>query len=112
MRRIPITGSTRLSRPSRRRRRDGDRPRRRGVGDPATTMMRYFAGIDIGSTMTKVVIVAEAPVASFIGPTGPEHRKLAHKVMEEALRSARLTFDDLSLHHSHWLRKDKRSLRG
>ncbi len=58
--------------------------------------MRYFAGIDIGSTMTKVVIVAEAPVASFIGPTGPEHRKLAHKVMEEALRSARLTFDDLS----------------
>ncbi|MGD0663727.1 MAG: acyl-CoA dehydratase activase [Syntrophorhabdales bacterium] len=59
-------------------------------------MMRYFAGIDIGSTMTKVVIMAEAPVASFIGPTGPEHRKLAHKVMEEALRSARLTFDDLS----------------
>jgi (R)-2-hydroxyacyl-CoA dehydratese activating ATPase len=58
-------------------------------------MMRYFAGIDIGSTMTKVVIVANAPVASFIGPTGPEHRKLAHKVMEEALRSARLTFDDL-----------------
>ena len=34
--------------------------------------------------------------ASLIGPTGPEHRKLAHKVMEEALSSARLAFDDLA----------------
>ncbi len=59
-------------------------------------MNHYFAGVDIGSTMTKVVILADVPVASFIGPTGPEHRKLAHKVMEEALRSAHLAFDELN----------------
>lgn len=51
-------------------------------------MEGYFAGVDIGSTMTKVVIMREgAVVASVIGPTGPEHRKLAYKVMEEALAS-------------------------
>ncbi len=60
-------------------------------------MKRYFAGIDIGSTMTKVAIVGDGEiVASFIGPTGPEHRKLANKVMEEALSRAGLSFGDLS----------------
>jgi predicted CoA-substrate-specific enzyme activase len=59
-------------------------------------MKQYFAGIDIGSTMTKVVILSDRMDASLIGPTGPEHRKLAHKVMEEALSSAHLAFDDLS----------------
>ena len=58
--------------------------------------MNYFAGIDIGSTMTKVVIVSDRIEASFIGPTGPEHRKLANKVMEEALLRANLRFDDLA----------------
>jgi (R)-2-hydroxyacyl-CoA dehydratese activating ATPase len=58
--------------------------------------MNYFAGIDIGSTMTKVVIVSDRIEASFIGPTGPEHRKLANKVMEEALTRANLRFGDLS----------------
>jgi predicted CoA-substrate-specific enzyme activase len=58
--------------------------------------MTYFAGVDIGSTMTKVVIVDREIVASYIGPTGAEHRKLANKVMEEALGSANLTFKDLS----------------
>ena len=57
--------------------------------------MGYFAGIDIGSTMTKVVIFSDKVVASFIGPTGPEHRKLANKVMEEALARAQLKFEDL-----------------
>ena len=56
----------------------------------------YFAGIDIGSTMTKVVIMGDRVDASLIGPTGPEHRKLANRVMEEALASADLVFDDLS----------------
>jgi (R)-2-hydroxyacyl-CoA dehydratese activating ATPase len=56
-----------------------------------------FAGIDIGSTMTKVVIVGKGEIlASFIGPTGPEHRKLANKVTEEALSRAGLSFRDLS----------------
>jgi predicted CoA-substrate-specific enzyme activase len=57
--------------------------------------MGYFAGIDIGSTMTKVVIFSDKVEASFIGPTGPEHRKLANKVMEEALTRAQLKFEDL-----------------
>jgi (R)-2-hydroxyacyl-CoA dehydratese activating ATPase len=59
-------------------------------------MKQYFAGIDIGSTMTKVVIMSDGLDASLIGPTGPEHRKLANKVMEEALGQAGLRFEDLS----------------
>jgi len=58
--------------------------------------MDYFAGVDIGSTMTKVVIVSDRIEVSLIGPTGPEHRKLANRVMEEALDKARLTFEDLT----------------
>jgi predicted CoA-substrate-specific enzyme activase len=51
----------------------------------------YFAGIDIGSTMTKAVILDKGIVASIIGPTGPEQRRLANKVMEEALNQAALS---------------------
>lgn len=58
--------------------------------------MKYFAGVDIGSTMTKVVIFGDSIVSSIIGPTGPEHRRLANKVMEDALGKAHLKFDDLS----------------
>jgi (R)-2-hydroxyacyl-CoA dehydratese activating ATPase len=57
--------------------------------------MNYFAGIDIGSTMTKVVIVSDRIECSLIGPTGPEHRKLANKVMEESLTKAGLRFENL-----------------
>jgi predicted CoA-substrate-specific enzyme activase len=57
---------------------------------------QYFAGVDIGSTMTKVVIMNQAILASVIGPTGPEHRKLANRVMEEALAKANLPFDDIT----------------
>jgi len=56
----------------------------------------YFAGVDIGSTMTKVVIMDEVVLASVIGPTGAEHRRLANKVMEEALERANLSFNDLA----------------
>jgi len=59
-------------------------------------MTGYFAGVDIGSTMTKVVIMSEVILASVIGPTGPEHRKLANRVMEEALARANLPFDDIT----------------
>ena len=59
-------------------------------------MSQYFAGIDIGSTMTKVVIMNQEVLASVIGPTGPEHRKLANRVMEEALAKAKLPFDDIT----------------
>lgn len=56
-----------------------------------------FAGIDIGSTMTKVVIadVNEAQLAAHIGPTGVEHRHLALKVMEETITRAGLSFEAL-----------------
>lgn len=56
-------------------------------------MSQYFAGIDIGSTMTKVVIMNQAVLASVIGP---EHRKLANRVTEEALARANLPFDDIT----------------
>lgn len=58
----------------------------------------YFAGIDLGSTMTKVVIINsdEKLCASVINHTGAEHRRLANKVMEEALEQAGLSFDEIS----------------
>jgi len=59
-------------------------------------MKRFFAGIDIGSAITKVVIMGDQIVASVMRPTSPEHRKLAHKVMEEALVQSNLSFEDLS----------------
>ncbi|MCX8118068.1 MAG: acyl-CoA dehydratase activase [Desulfobacterota bacterium] len=59
-------------------------------------MTFYFAGIDIGSTMTKAVILEKGILASVIGPTGPEQRRLAHRVMEEALKRASLPFSRLT----------------
>jgi predicted CoA-substrate-specific enzyme activase len=58
----------------------------------------YFAGIDLGSTMTKVVIVDQEGKtrAALIGPTGAEHRRLANRVMTDALAQAGLTFEELS----------------
>jgi len=52
----------------------------------------YFAGIDLGSTMTKVVIVdqEEKICASVIKHTGAEHRRLANQVMQQALAQASL----------------------
>ena len=59
-------------------------------------MANYFAGIDVGSTMTKVVIINDGIIASIIGPTGPEQRRLANKVMEEALRKAAISFQKIT----------------
>lgn len=58
----------------------------------------YFAGVDIGSTMTKVVIIDKnnALCSAVKGPTGPEHRRLANEVMREALEQAELLLDDMS----------------
>jgi len=56
----------------------------------------YFAGIDVGSTMTKAVVLNKGLVASIIGPTGPEQRRLANKVMEEAVRRASLSFQAIT----------------
>jgi predicted CoA-substrate-specific enzyme activase len=57
---------------------------------------QYFAGVDIGSTMTKVAIMNQTTLVSVIGPTGPEHRKLANEVMEEALAKANLPFEAIT----------------
>jgi len=46
--------------------------------------------------MTKVVILKEEIIASVVGPTGPEQRRLANKVMEEALRKASLSFPQIT----------------
>jgi predicted CoA-substrate-specific enzyme activase len=59
-------------------------------------MAAYFAGIDVGSTMTKVVILNGGIIASIIGPTGPEHRRLANQVMDEALKKAAILFQAIS----------------
>lgn len=57
----------------------------------------YFAGVDLGSTMTKVVIIdqEEKIRARVIKHTGAEHRRLANKAMEEALEQAGLSFKDI-----------------
>ena len=59
-------------------------------------MADYFAGIDVGSTMTKTVILSNGIIASIIGPTGPEQRRLANRVMEEALGRAGLSFQAIT----------------
>ncbi len=59
-------------------------------------MISYFAGIDVGSTMTKVVILNGGVVTTVIGPTGPEHRRLANQVMEQALKKAEIPFQSVT----------------
>jgi len=46
--------------------------------------------------MTKALILNEGIIASIIGPTGPEQRRLANKVMEEALKRADLSFQAIT----------------
>jgi predicted CoA-substrate-specific enzyme activase len=46
--------------------------------------------------MTKAVILNEGIVASIIGPTGPEQRRLANKVMEAVLRKAAISFQTIA----------------
>ena len=58
----------------------------------------YFAGVDIGSTMTKVVLMDKSGnlLSVIKGPTGPEYRQLANEVMRQALEQASLQIDDIS----------------
>jgi predicted CoA-substrate-specific enzyme activase len=54
------------------------------------------AGIDIGSTITKIVLKNEVGVrATVIAPTGAEHRRLAHQVMSDALANCGLSFEKI-----------------
>ena len=58
----------------------------------------YYAGIDIGSSMTKVVIIdsQEKIVVQNIEPTGAEHSLLAGKVMDDTLNQAGMKQEQLS----------------
>jgi predicted CoA-substrate-specific enzyme activase len=57
----------------------------------------FFAGLDIGSTITKVLIKNERKICTtVIKPTGAEHRRLANEIMEEALRKLNLTTANIS----------------
>jgi predicted CoA-substrate-specific enzyme activase len=60
--------------------------------------MMYFIGLDIGSSMTKVVIVDENEtiVTHFLGQTGAEHRRLANIVVNQSLEQAGLCLNDIS----------------
>ena len=57
----------------------------------------FFAGVDLGSTMTKIVIINENNLilASIIRHTGAEHRHLANQVMKEALKITGISINDL-----------------
>jgi len=46
--------------------------------------------------MTKVVILNDGIIAQIIGPTGPEQRHLANRVMEEGLKKAAISFRAVS----------------
>ncbi len=59
-------------------------------------MAAHFAGVDIGSTMTKAVILNQGILTTVIGPTGPEHRMLANRVMEQALNQVGLPFSSIT----------------
>jgi (R)-2-hydroxyacyl-CoA dehydratese activating ATPase len=58
----------------------------------------FFAGIDIGSTMSKAVIVDAAGVMQsyVVGPTGAEHRRRANKVMEDVMQKAGIILDEVA----------------
>lgn len=58
----------------------------------------FFAGIDIGSTMSKAAVVdAHGTMCGYVvGPTGAEHRRRANKVMEDVLVRAGVTLDQVA----------------
>lgn len=58
----------------------------------------YFAGIDIGSTFTKIVIIDYGGhiVSRVVSPTRAEQRRLANMVMAEALNRTNLSLDEIA----------------
>jgi predicted CoA-substrate-specific enzyme activase len=58
----------------------------------------FFAGIDLGSTMTKIVLIdeEERTIASTVRHTGAEHRRLAGQVMQDAINSSGIGMDDIT----------------
>jgi predicted CoA-substrate-specific enzyme activase len=66
------------------------------MNDPTSEL--FFAGIDIGSTMSKAVIVdARSGMRAYVvGQTGAEHRLRANKVMEDVLQKAGIPLDKVA----------------
>jgi predicted CoA-substrate-specific enzyme activase len=60
--------------------------------------MKYFAGIDIGSTAIKIALIDEDKkiLASRVTPTGSHFRKNAIKALEETLSKINISMNDLS----------------
>jgi len=58
----------------------------------------YFAGLDIGSTMTKAAVIDEGEniLGSVFGPTGAEHRRQANRVISKVLEQAGLGLDEIT----------------
>jgi len=58
----------------------------------------FFAGIDIGSTMSKAVVVdARGKMLGYVvGQTGAEHRRRANRVMEDVLIKSSITLDQIA----------------
>jgi (R)-2-hydroxyacyl-CoA dehydratese activating ATPase len=58
----------------------------------------HFAGIDIGSTWTKAVVIDSESgiVGRVVRETGPEHRKLANRVMEDLLDRAGIPLGEIA----------------
>jgi (R)-2-hydroxyacyl-CoA dehydratese activating ATPase len=57
----------------------------------------YFAGLDIGSTMTKVVLIDanHQIVDKIVEQTGAEHRKLANEVIRTLLEHVNISIDEI-----------------
>jgi predicted CoA-substrate-specific enzyme activase len=57
----------------------------------------FFAGVDLGSTMTKIVMINEEEriVASIVRHTGAEHRRLASQIMQEVMDKLGIYIGDI-----------------
>lgn len=62
------------------------------------TQALFFAGIDIGSTMSKAAVVdAQGLMRGYVvGPTGAEHRRRANKVMEDVLLKSGVALEEIA----------------
>jgi predicted CoA-substrate-specific enzyme activase len=58
----------------------------------------YFVGLDIGSTMTKAVMVDDGPeiISTVVQQTGPEHRRLANLVIEQLLDEVSVPIEEVT----------------
>ncbi|MBN1190265.1 MAG: 2-hydroxyglutaryl-CoA dehydratase [Dehalococcoidales bacterium] len=58
----------------------------------------FYAGIDLGSTMTKIVIIDRdgKTAASIVRHTGSRHQRLAEQIMQEVTKSAGMTMSDIA----------------